>query len=137
MSHLKNAFKLCGLGIIVWGSYNWVNAAPERAEGLAADTKVKYAADKTDEFFYAQKEALSGHFDDIDLDGKIAQARDDARPIGAAIRRSVNPNVIPGVRGVNWAERNTSFAALIFLLVGGAMIALLAFANPGSISSRR
>ena len=143
MSQLKkSALKMGALGLILWGGYSWVNHTPENA--VAADKVVETTLDKTDlaldksgEFIDEKTTIVVDAWDRVDLSGKVKELQDSAKPIGKMIKKTVDPNNIPGVKAAGWLDSKTSFPAMLLLLVAGVMLSMMALASPSSLSGGR
>ena len=143
MSQLKkSALKMGALGLILWGGYSWVNHAPENA--VTADKVVETTLDKTDlaldksgEFIDEKTTIVVDAWDRVDLSGKVNELQDSAKPIGKMIKKTVDPNNIPGVKAAGWMDSKTSFPAMLLLLVAGVVLSMLALASPASVSGGR
>ena len=143
MSQLKkSALKMGALGLILWGGYSWVNHTPENA--VTADKVVETTLDKTDlaldksgEFIDEKTTIVVDAWDRVDLSGKVNELQDSAKPIGKMIRKTVDPNNIPGVKAAGWMDSKTSFPAMLLLLVAGVMLSMMALASPSSLSGGR
>jgi len=147
MSQLKKmTLKMGVLGLVLWGGYSWVNQTPERAEATAVTTDrvVETTLDKTDLAMDKSGEAIdealmvvSDAWDRVDLKGKVNDLQDSAKPIGKVIKKTVDPNNIPGVKAAGWMDSKTSFPAMLLLLVAGVVLSLLAVASPSSLTGGR
>lgn len=134
------------LGLIIWGGYKWVGQTPERSAAMAVttETAIDTTLDKTGAALNASGEwaddkvvRASDAWDRVDLKGKVNNLQDEAKPIGKAIKNNVDPNKIPGVKASGWLTGRTSFAAILLFLVGGAMLFLMGFSGPSSLSGGR
>lgn len=147
MSQLKKmALKSGVVALVLWGGYKWVNQTPEHAAStaIAADQVVGKTLHKTDvmldqsgEWVSAKATFVADAWDRVDVKGKVRSAQDSAKPIGKVIKKTVDPNNIPGVKAAGWMDRKTSFPAMLLLLVAGVVLSLLALASPSSLSGGR
>ena len=143
MSQLKKtALKMGVLGLVLWGGYTWVNKAPENA--VAAEAVVETTLDKTDlaldksgEWVDEKVTIVADAWDRVDLKGKVSNAQDSVKPMGKVIKKTVNPNNIPGVKEAGWLDSKTSFPAMLLLLVASVVLSLLALSSPGSLTRGR
>ena len=143
MSQLKKtALKMGVLGLVLWGGYSWVNKAPENA--VAAEAVVETTLDKTDlaldksgEWVDEKVTIVADAWDRVDLKGKVSNAQDSVKPMGKVIKKTVNPNNIPGVKEAGWLDSKTSFPAMLLLLVASVVLSLLALSSPGSLTRSR
>lgn len=147
MSQLKKmALKSGVVALVLWGGYKWVNQTPEHAAGaaIAADQVVGKTLDKTDvmldqsgEWVSAKAIIVADAWDRVDVKGKINEMQDSAKPIGKMIKKTVDPNNIPGVKAAGWMDSKTSFPAMLLLLIAGTMLSLMALASPSSLTGGR
>ena len=147
MSQLKKtALKMGVIGLVLWGGYTWVNHTPERAESVAVTTgqvvettldNTETMLDKSSETVGAMVVSVTDAVDNADIKGKIDELQDNAKPLGALIKKNVNPNNIPGVKAAGWLDGKTSFPAMLLLLVGGIVLSMLALASPASLTGGR
>ena len=143
MSQLKKiALKMGVVGLVLWGGYTWVNKAPENA--VAAEAVVETTLDKTDlaldksgEWVDEKVTIVADAWDRVDLKGKVSNAQDSVKPMGKVIKKTVNPNNIPGVKEAGWLDSKTSFPAMLLLLVASVVLSLLALSSPGSLTRGR
>ena len=143
MSQLKKTtLKMGALGLVLWGGYTWVNKAPENA--VAAEAVVETTLDKTDlaldksgEWVDEKVTIVADAWDRVDLKGKVSNAQDSVKPMGKVIKKTVNPNNIPGVKEAGWLDSKTSFPAMLLLLVASVVLSLLALSSPGSLTRSR
>jgi hypothetical protein len=147
MSQLKKmALKTGVIALVLYGGYKWVNQTPERAEATAATTSVvvETTLDKTDLAMDKSGEALddavmvvSDAWDRVDLKGKVKDIQSEAKPIGKYIKKTVDPNNIPGVKAAGLMDSKTSFPAMLLLLVAAITLSMMALASPSSLSGGR
>jgi len=147
MSQLKKMTLKTGvLGLVLWGGYSWVNHTPERAAATAvtADHVVETTLDKTDlaletsgEWMDAKATIVADAWERLDVSGKVDNLQDSVKPIGKMIKKKADPNNIPGVKAAGWLDKNTSFPAMLLLLVAGVMLSMMAMASPSSLSGGR
>ena len=143
MSQLKKiALKMGVVGLVLWGGYTWVNKAPENA--VAAEAVVETTLDKTDlaldksgEWVDEKVTIVADAWDRVDLKGKVSNAQDSVKPMGKVIKKTVNPNNIPGVKEAGWLDSKTSFPAMLLLLVASVVLSLLALSSPSSLTRGR
>ena len=143
MSQLKKtALKMGALGLVLWGGYSWVNHMPENA--VTADKVIVTTLDKTDlamdksgEFIDEKTTIVVDAWDRVDLSGKVNELQDSATPIGKMIKKTVDPNNIPGVKAVGWMDSKTSFPAMLLALVAFITLSMMVFASPSSLSGGR
>ena len=138
----KTALKMGVLGLVLWGGYSWVNKAPENA--VAAEAVVETTLDKTDlaldksgEWVDEKVTIVADAWDRVDLKGKVSNAQDSVKPMGKVIKKTVNPNNIPGVKEAGWLDSKTSFPAMLLLLVASVVLSLLALSSPSSLTRGR
>ena len=147
MSQLKKlALKTGVIALVLWGGYKWVNQTPERAEATAVTTDqlVETTLDKTDLMLDKSSEAVDGAVTTVsdawgrlDIKGKVDDVQDSVKPVGKMIKKTVDPNNIPGVKAAGWMDSKTSFPAMLLLLVAGVMLSMMALASPSSLSGGR
>ncbi len=134
------------LGLIIWGGYKWVGQTPERrtAAAVTTETVIDTTLDKTGTALNASGEWVddkvvraSDAWERVDLNGKVSDLQDEVKPIGKVIKNKVDPNKIPGVKATGWLSGRTSLAAILLFLIGGAMLFLVGFAGPSSLSGGR
>ena len=141
----KAALKMGVIGLAVYAGYAWVNQTPVHAEAVGAKVHhiVDVSAEKADgtllliEETVDEKSALmSEKIEKLGVAKKVNDFQQEVAPLGVALKRKLNPNNIPGVNAARWADKNTSFLAIFFMLVAAASIGLIAFASPSPIDRR-
>jgi len=143
MSQLKKtALKMGVLGLVLWGGYKWVNQTPENtatANAVVETTldKTDLALDKSGEWVDEKATIVADTWDRVDLKGKVSNAQDSVKPMGKVIKKTVDPNNIPGVKAAGWLDGKTSFPAMLLLLVAAVTLSLMAFASPASLTGGR
>ena len=143
MSQLKKtALKMGVLGLVLWGSYTWVNQSPENT--ATADKMVVTTLDKTDltlnasgEWIDEKATIVADAWDRVDVKGKVSNLQDSVKPVGKVIKKKADPNNIPGVKAAGWLDSKTSFPAMLLLLVASVVLSLLALSSPSSLTRGR
>ena len=143
MSQLKKmTLKMGVVALVLVGGYKWVNQTPENA--VAAGSVVEATLDKSDlaldksgEWIDEKAIIVADAWGRVDVKGKVDNLQDSVAPVGKMIKKTVDPNNIPGVKAAGWMDSKTSFPAMLLLLVAGVMLSMMALASPSSLSGGR
>ena len=143
MSQLKKTvLKMGVIGLVAWGGYKWVNHSPDNA--VAAEIMVETTLDKTDiamdkssEWVDEKATLVADAVGRLGIKDKVDALQDNTKPIGSAIKQTVDPKNIPGVKAAGWLDKKTSFPAMLLFLVAGVVLSMLALASPASLSGGR
>jgi len=95
------------------------------------------AIDVTKEWAGETKEGADALLKRLAIGEKIDNLQDKTLPVGHKIKAVANPKNIPGVDAAVWADKNTSFPAMLFLMVATGVLLVMAKAGPSSLSGGR
>jgi len=136
MSHIKKLMVNTSLlALVTLGGYSWINQTPDRSQAIAekitsmtqtAEDNAQAGFEKTSEWTGEKKAAASQAWDNIGLDAKVDALQQSARPIRTSMLQTVAPITSPVARAAKKVDKKISLIGIVFMLVAGFMVAVMA-----------